>query len=272
VFNRIIVPTDGSDFSWRAVAVGEALARQCAADLELFEVVTHDADVRRAEQLTRKRLAEAPLAVPTTVRAHVLERSVGFTIADHVAHTNGGLIVMSTFGRGRTEAILGSVAVDILGEMSGPVVAVGPRSTTDRADYRGEMIVPVDGSEFSESTLPLAAAWGIGLEARPWVVEVLDPDQMQVHDAVESSYAARLARDLTRTSHHDVQYEVLHDKHPGKAIGDFASTIGASLIVASTHGRTGLARLALGSIAMEIVRHAPCPVVLSRPPALTRES
>jgi len=271
VFNRIIVPTDGSDYSWRAVAVGEALARQCAADLELVEVVTFANDVKRAEQLMKDRLADSPLSVLTRVRACVLERSVGSTIAQRVSNINGGLIVMSTFGRGRSEAILGSVAVDILAEMFGPVVAVGPKARTDRADLRGELIVPVDGSDFSESALSVAAAWGIGMEARPWVVEVLDPDLVRLEDVVESSYAARLARDLTRTSHHDAQYEVLHNKHPGRAIGGFAETLGASLIVASTHGRTGLARLALGSVAMEIVRHAPCPVVLSRPPALVGE-
>ena len=271
MFNRIIVPTDGSDYSWRAVAVGEALARQCAADLELLEVVTFAADVKRAEQLTRERLAESRMSVPARVSARVLERSVGSTIAEYVASINGAMIVMSTFGRGRTEAILGSVAVDILGEMFGPVVAVGPRATTARADFRGDMIVPVDGSDVSEATLPLAAAWGIGLEARPWVVEVLEPDQEHLQDGVESSYAARVARDLTKTSHHDVQYEVLHNKHPGRAIGEFAETVGASLIMASTHGRTGLARLALGSVAMEIVRHAPCPVVLNRPPTMATE-
>jgi nucleotide-binding universal stress UspA family protein len=272
VFNRIIVPTDGSDYSWRAVAVGEALARQCDAPLELLEVVTYAADLKRAEQLIRERLADTPLSTPASAHARVMQRSVGFTIADHVTNVNGGMIVMSTFGRGRTEAILGSVAVDVLREMVGPLVLVGPRASTDRSDLRGELIVPVDGSDFSEATLSLGAAWGIGLEARPWVVEVLEPDQVQVPDTSESSYVARLARETRRLSHHDVQYEVLHSNHPGKAIGDFAHSIEASLIVASTHGRTGLARLALGSVAMEIVRHAPCPVVLNRPPTLPRET
>jgi nucleotide-binding universal stress UspA family protein len=271
VFNRIIVPTDGSDFSWRAVSVGAALARQCTAELELLEVVSFVDDVKRAEQLTRDRLAEAPLSVTARVSARVFERSVGATIAEYVASVNGAMVVMSTFGRGRTEAILGSVAVDVLREMFGPVVAVGPMATIDRADFRGELIVPVDGSDLSESALSLAAAWGIGIEARPWVVEVLEPDQAQVQDTVEISYPARLAQDLAKTSHHDVQYEVLHSKHPGRAIAEFAGTIGASLIFASTHGRTGLARLALGSVAMEIVRHAPCPVVLNRPPTLATD-
>jgi nucleotide-binding universal stress UspA family protein len=272
VFNRIIVPTDGSDYSWRAVAVGEALAKQCDAPLELLEVVTSAGDRARAEQSIRARLALTQRSTPATACARVMQRSVGLTIADHVTNVNGGMLVMSTFGRGRTEAILGSVANDVLHEMFGPLMVVGPKARTDRADLRGELIVPVDGSDFSETTLSLGAAWGIGLEARPWVVEVLEPDQVRVFDTIESSYAARLARDIRRSSHHDAQFEVLHGKHPGKAIGDFAETIGASLIVASTHGRTGLARLTLGSVAMEIVRHAPCPVVLTRPPTLLRDS
>ncbi len=271
MFTRIIVPTDGSDYSWRAVEVGEAFARQCDAGLELLEVVSYAADVKRAEAITRERLSEAPLSVPVAVSARVLQRSVGCTIADHVANVGGGLIVMSTFGRGRSEAILGSVALDVLRAMDGPVVAVGPKANKARADHRGELIVPVDGSAFSETVLPLAAALGTDLEARPWVVEVLDPDQARIEDAVESSHAARLARDLTRQTHHDAQFEVLHGTHPGRAIAEFAESIDASLIVASTHGRTGLARLAAGSVAMEMVRHAVCPVVLRRPPTLVRQ-
>jgi nucleotide-binding universal stress UspA family protein len=272
MFNRIIVPTDGSDHSWRAVAVGDALANQCDAPLELFEVVNYPADVKRAEQFIRDRLDQTPLSTAASACARVMQRSVGLTIADYVTNVNGGMLVMSTSGRGRTEAILGSVAVDVLREMFGPLIVVGPKASTDRVDLRGELILPVDGSDFSETTLPLGAAWGIGLEARPWVVEVLDPDQVRAHDTTESSYASRLARDIGRLSHHDAQFEVLHSKHPGKAIADFAESIGASLIVASTHGRTGLARLTLGSVSMEIVRHAPCPVVLTRPPTLQRAS
>ncbi len=145
MFKRIIVPTDGSDYSWRAVEVGEAFARQCDAELELLEVVSSAADVMRAEEITRERLAEAPLSVPVSVCARVLQRSVGATIADHVADVDGGLIVMSTFGRGRSEAILGSVALDVLRAMDGPVVAVGPKANngsprlprrTDRARRR----------------------------------------------------------------------------------------------------------------------------------------
>ena len=78
MFTRIIVPTDGSDYSWRAVEVGEAFARQCGAELELLEVVSYAADANRAEEITRERLSEAPLSVPVAVCARVLQRSVGW--------------------------------------------------------------------------------------------------------------------------------------------------------------------------------------------------
>ena len=46
----------------------------------------------------------------------------------------------------------------------------------------------------------------------------------------------------------------------------------ADLIVMGSHGRTGLKRLLLGSIAEEVLRHAPCPVLtLTSPEALTHE-
>jgi nucleotide-binding universal stress UspA family protein len=52
-------------------------------------------------------------------------------------------------------------------------------------------------------------------------------------------------------------------------IADFAESLHASLIVASTHGRSGMARMVTGSTAAAIVRHARCPVLLVRPPHLT---
>ncbi len=272
MFTRIIVPTDGSDYSWRAVEVGEAFARQCDAGLELLEVVSYAADVKRAEAITRERLSEAPLSVPVAVCARVLQRSVGCTIADHVANIGGGLIVMSTFGRGRSEAILGSVALDVLRAMDGPVVAVGPKANKARADHRGELIVPVDGSAFSETVLPLAAALGTELEARPWVVEVLDPDQARIEDAVESSHAARLARDLTRQTHHDAQFEVLHGTHPGQRDRGVRREH-RRIADRCQHARSNRPGPAGGSGASRwrscvTLR---CPVVLRRPPTLVRQ-
>jgi nucleotide-binding universal stress UspA family protein len=56
---------------------------------------------------------------------------------------------------------------------------------------------------------------------------------------------------------------------PATEIVAAAEDLKADLLCVSTHGRTGLAHLLLGSVAEKIVRHAPasCPVLVVRPPA-----
>ncbi|MGM0578992.1 MAG: universal stress protein [Myxococcota bacterium] len=51
---------------------------------------------------------------------------------------------------------------------------------------------------------------------------------------------------------------------PGVTICDYAEEAGADLIVISSHGRSGLRRLLLGSVAETVLRHAPCPVLVLR--------
>ncbi len=51
---------------------------------------------------------------------------------------------------------------------------------------------------------------------------------------------------------------------PFDAIARMAKRIGADLVVVGTHGRTGLARVALGSVAERVVALAPCPVLTVR--------
>jgi len=59
---------------------------------------------------------------------------------------------------------------------------------------------------------------------------------------------------------------------PAEAIIDYAGATGTSLIVMGTHGRTGLAHLLMGSVAEQVVRTAPCPVLTVRQVATADEA
>ena len=62
-------------------------------------------------------------------------------------------------------------------------------------------------------------------------------------------------------------YEILTRVGGASAvILETAEAVGAELIVMATHGRTGLAHVLLGSVAERVVRHAPCPVPVTRLP------
>lgn len=52
---------------------------------------------------------------------------------------------------------------------------------------------------------------------------------------------------------------------PAVAIVQYARSIGAGVIDVGTHGREGVSRLLMGSVAEHVVRHAPCPVLVVRP-------
>jgi nucleotide-binding universal stress UspA family protein len=266
---HLIVPVDGSDASWRAFDVAVNLARRGDASIDVTEVVFDQDDIAEAELRLSERLEQhdtCGVAVSTHVR--LAGHSVAEAIGNEVEQHPEAIVVLASHGRGRSAALLGSVTEELLERIFGPVLVVGPHVTT--TEFDGPIIATVDGSHQSESVLPLAAAWGIELGGEPWIVEVADPDHGASPDVSESAYPARLARTLAKSSEHPVQYEVLHGEHVHDEVADFASQLGAALIVASTRGRTGMSRFVIGSTAAAIVRHAPCPVLLVRPPHLPK--
>jgi len=264
---HIIVPVDGSDASWRAADTAIALARRCDASVEVTEVVFDQPDAAEAISRLAERLSERDTAgLSVATRVEIAPESVAQTVAALVEEQPDATVVMASHGRGRSAALLGSVTEELLQRIFGPILVVGPRATSP--DFTGPIVATVDGSDASESVLPLAAAWGIELGVEPWIVEVTDPDVVVSPDLNESAYPARLARKLGQESGHTVQFDVLHGRHVHDEVASFADTLGASMVVASTHGRTGMSRFVIGSTAAAFVRHAPCPVLLVRPPHL----
>ena len=61
-----------------------------------------------------------------------------------------------------------------------------------------------------------------------------------------------------------ISYTTLLSDEQGHTICDFARDHDADLIVISSHGRTGISRLVIGSVAERIVRYAPCPLLVLR--------
>ncbi len=266
---HLIVPVDGSDASWRAVDVAVALAQRGDATVDVIEVVFDQHDVAETEADLIERLGHHDTAdVPVTTHVRVAAESVAQVLGNEVEQHPEVTVVLASHGRGRSAALLGSVTEELLERIFGPVLVVGPHVTN--SEFDGPILVTVDGSNASESVLPLAAAWGIELGTEPWVIEVIEPGALGSADVSDSAYPARLARTLARDSGHPVQFEVLHGDHVHDEVAGFASSLDASLIVASTRGRTGMSRFVIGSTAAAIVRHAPCPVLLVRPPHVHR--
>lgn len=270
MFQHLVVPVDGSAASWTAVPVAARMAAAVDGKLDVVTVVDRLADIPTARTELHDGVAalgDLPVDAAVLVLANDV---VAKAIADHVEELNGATVVLSSHGHGRSAAVLGSTTDELLRRLYGPMVVIGPHVELERAgELGGAYLVPLDGSPASEQILPIAEAWAIEFGAVPWLVEVIPPRTTVAADVFESAYPARLASKLHLQTGHEVEYEVLHGDKPSRSIVDFAAGNDATLVFATTHGRTGLDRLRLGSVAAEIVRHAPCPVVLYRPPHLS---
>jgi nucleotide-binding universal stress UspA family protein len=139
------------------------------------------------------------------------------------------------------------------------------------------VMVAVDGSTFSEQALGWAYLIGRAAsaelhlvmvhEGRPpgergflFISEHVDAQQREA----EEEYLAALVEQASRDSGLRVQSSLLTGV-PATALTDAAARRGTDLLVLSTHGRGGINRLWLGSVADQVVRRARVPVLLVRP-------
>ena len=143
-----------------------------------------------------------------------------------------------------------------------------------------KILLAVDSSEYSAVAIKEIAK-------RPWpsrsIVRVLSAVEPLTPPAAELWYDGggdleianremrKHATELTKATaaklrgHGFKMEDVVRVGHPRTAIVDEAQKWSADLIVLGSHGRTGLKRLLLGSVALSVVTHAPCSVEVIRP-------
>ena len=131
------------------------------------------------------------------------------------------------------------------------------------------VVVPFDFSEQAEQALDSAQIFAVNLAslhvvhvlptielAEPGVIwETIDDDARRRH--AESAFRERFGN----TSFEKVDFQVRFGD-PGREIAAFAEKLHAELIVMPSHGRTGLSRFLIGSVAERVVRLAHCPVLI----------
>ncbi len=141
-----------------------------------------------------------------------------------------------------------------------------------------KIIVPLDGSEFSEEALPYAVKLANTLDAKlilvnvtelPFLVKDTPEREMRVVNQGESYLEdiADIINDENLGLHIDpkkVQTISVYGD-PNQEIAKTAQLEGANLVVMTTHGRGGISRLMLGSVATAVVKRASIPVVLIKP-------
>lgn len=137
------------------------------------------------------------------------------------------------------------------------------------------ILVPVDLGEQTESVLDYTVALAAKLDAKIHLLHVLgrplfgEGTGIVVTETVSNEVIARCQNELDRLMHARASkvpfaQTPLRFGDPRTEIQAAAAEIGVDLIVMGTHGRRGVSRLVLGSVAESIARTARCPVLLVR--------
>ena len=141
------------------------------------------------------------------------------------------------------------------------------------------ILVPLDGSALSESALPPAMSLAQKFEGHIILLRVVDvPREITLSSPVEwrieaQEQAYEISENYLKGREAELRKKgfnvsiLVHDTSPAKNIIDTAAKMSMDVIVMSTHGRGGIARWAVGSVADKVARHSPCPVLLVRQPA-----
>ncbi len=196
------------------------------------------------------------------------------------------LVVMTTHGYGPlARAWMGSVADKLVRRLPMPILLARPHEATlDLLETVHErvfehVLIPLDGSALAEEILDPALALGALMDAEYTLMEaievpvlgyapaaqaaMLDERVLEQWRAEARAYLERVAaRIRARVS---VVRTNVTLAPPAMAIIDYAREHAADLIALSTHGRGGLARMLLGSVADKVIRGADVPVLLQRP-------
>ncbi len=182
------------------------------------------------------------------------------------------LIVMGKRGLGlKDRALVGSNTIKVLKRSRIPVLAVRARAGKSLSRIK-KILVPFDVLEKFDSALKYAVSLGKTFDAVVSVVYVLElisyPYEFPISilEEMRGVYDNELKNKIAEISSQEgdkikIKHRVIESINPYLGIIEFAQNERADLIVMNTHGRKGIKRFVLGSVAEKVIQESPCSVL-----------
>jgi nucleotide-binding universal stress UspA family protein len=275
-FPKILVCTDGSPDSEGAITAALNLAKTTGSTLYLLEVLFYLAgyelqapdtlappmvnlELMQAQETAAKERLEAWKAEAAgegvTLEPRVRSASSAYEgILEEAGELRPDLIIMGRHGyTGLTRLLMGSVTARVIGHSPCNVLVV-PREVP--LSFK-RLLVASDGSPFSE------AAWTEALSLAKTMGSVLLGVSVAASDR-DIPAATQVVRGLEESASQQgiVLDTMIPMGRPEEGIVKAADFKAASLIIVGSHGRTGIKRLLMGSVAERVIGDAKCPVLV----------
>lgn len=293
MIKRILLPLDGSRFAEAAVPLARSLAT--AANAELHLVLVHEPlpavdEKTYGELLAWARtgedqyLSQAATTIGTAGKPCpqvVLQGVPAEAIAQYAKEHAVDLLVMSTHGWGAVKRFwLGSVADRLIRECRAPVLLVRPAEDGSAISGIQSMLVALDQSGFGEAVLPIVVDLALTLEAEIKLLQVVQPhlQSQTVPEGYLTPWDPAITEQMSQEATAYVGAVAAGLRERGCQViprvvvgGVVADTIleqaeqEADIVALATHGKEGVARLLLGSVADKVIRGSRSAVLVARP-------
>lgn len=283
MFRRILVPLDGTKRAEEAVPFARELAASPDAQVFLLHVEPPAAAVMDEIAIDNRLEVIAAELRAEGIKAHIVTEfgKAAPAIASAADLDKVDVIVLAPQPRNLLEGLRRpSVTANVLARTGAPVLVVPPNASKESAKLLmfggAQVIVPLDGSPLAEKALPLALRVARRYDRPLLLLRVIPPVQIiaagpETYPLVRDShdmelreahqYLSLLRSRLQRTENVSVQTEFSHGI-PAEVILAMAADKPGSVLVMSTHGRTGLARLLMGSVTLAVARKASIPLLI----------
>lgn len=297
MFRRLLVPLDGSPFAASVVPLSLDLASRTDGEVR-FVVVTPPPPVSDGSvtvlnpslapsmHLENRRYLDDLLAREggkgVKLSSELLDGPVVDTLADAIRAHGSDLVVLATHGRGGFSRFwLGSIATGLIRQSPAPLLLLRPGEGELLPPVRPKrVLVPVDGSGFGDAIIWDALAFGGPEEVEYHVVQVISP----VPVVLSAASPGRDRKNLAERRVAAVDYlatvadgfatrgatcvtSVLVAENVSEEIMAYADREKCDLIAMGTHGRSGVGRLLIGSVADKVIRGSQVPMLLRGPAA-----
>lgn len=260
-----------------AVETGAALFGGPWPALAMVQTEQIEADIRavahRNVDAARERLIQPGVSVET----EVLTGRPATKIVERARSMPADLIVVGSRGHGTIESmLLGSVSAEVVDHAPSPVLVARGRRIE-------RIVLGWDGSTCAARAADLLRTWPIFTGSHVRVVSVADVEIPWWSGFPETGSPELVpvyvdAANASRRRHQELAVEMVTllqgtglaaeaDRREGDAATEILAAAAASnadVIVMGTHGRTGLKRLVLGSVARNVLQHATCSVLVVR--------
>lgn len=267
---RILVPVDGSELGDAVLNPVHRLLAGEGGVITLLRVVEGGElggwPALRAAEARLLGMASKHDEYEFKTQIRLEEGDPATVVLQYVERDSPDMIAMVTHARtGLPRLVKGSVAEAVLRSSRTPMLLCnshGSRAASCRAPFL-RLLVPIDGSELSHRAFPSAIQVAKASGAEVHLLRVVEHTLHEGSQEYEQMgrYLNNVA-DLFKEGGVETTKLVVATGEPATTILETLAEQRVDLVVMATHGRSGIERMRLGSVAEEVLRRSPCPLVI----------